>query len=476
MLVQGAFVCTTTCNVDGDCPRSDAGTPISCCSGICVDTAVDARHCGACGAACAQPPGGAPACAGGHCVIGACDADRLDCDGDAANGCEVNPRGDVGNCGACGKACAGGANQANACTDGVCSTSCNAGFADCDADAANGCEVDTRTDTMNCGACGGACAVGNGLARCQGGACAVDGCNPGFGDCNQSVKDGCETDLRQDTGHCGGCGNACQVAHGAPLCRNGSCAVAACDTGFADCNMTAMDGCEVSVANDPASCGGCGRRCSGPNSMQGCQMGACQIDSCAKGYSDCDKKVETGCESDVGSDLKNCGGCGNACAVPQNGNPACVNGVCGLKDCQPGFADCNMMAMDGCEADLTGLKHCGGCGKACVGPQNTDVSCNGGVCAVNGCLKGFSDCDGNPNNGCEARPCPACVNGVQDGDETDIDCGGKLCEPCKEGKACVVGADCESASCDTVCCQIGFQCDIFGCIPVCVRSCKTCSL
>jgi hypothetical protein len=42
-----------------------------------------------------------------------------------------------------------------ACQSGFCTViSCDYGFLDCDGDALNGCEVDLRTDLENCGACG----------------------------------------------------------------------------------------------------------------------------------------------------------------------------------------------------------------------------------------------------------------------------------------------------------------------------------
>jgi len=46
-----------------------------------------------------------------------------------------------------------------ACTDGVVSIMrCSKGFADCDSEASNGCEVDLMNDNDNCGSCGNACA------------------------------------------------------------------------------------------------------------------------------------------------------------------------------------------------------------------------------------------------------------------------------------------------------------------------------
>ena len=41
---------------------------------------------------------------------------------------------------------------------------------------------------------------------------------------------------------------------------------------------------------------------------------------------------------------------------------------------------------------------------------------------------------------------PACADGVQNGDETDVDCGGS-CGACAEGDACAAPADCASLIC-----------------------------
>ena len=40
----------------------------------------------------------------------------------------------------------------------------------------------------------------------------------------------------------------------------------------------------------------------------------------------------------------------------------------------------------------------------------------------------------------------ACANGVLDGDETDVDCGG-TCAACGTGKGCKAGKDCQSTFC-----------------------------
>ncbi len=50
---------------------------------------------------------------------------------------------------------------------------------------------------------------------------------------------------------------------------------------------------------------------------------------------------------------------------------------------------------------------------------------------------------------------PACANGVEDGLETDVDCGGPRCEACAAGDACSEDLDCRSLSCDTGACAVG---------------------
>ncbi|WP_081864982.1 hypothetical protein [Chondromyces apiculatus] len=40
-----------------------------------------------------------------------------------------------------------------------------------------------------------------------------------------------------------------------------------------------------------------------------------------------------------------------------------------------------------------------------------------------------------------------CIDGVQNGFETDVDCGGMYCEPCQEGLHCVFHNDCRRGVC-----------------------------
>ncbi len=96
---------------------------------------------------------------------------------------------------------------------------CGFGSADCDGDPANGCETDTLNDPGHCGGCNSVCASGgNGVAVCVKGTCQLE-CNDGFGDCDGSAKNGCETPLASDPKNCGACKVACMVA-----CVAGHCA------------------------------------------------------------------------------------------------------------------------------------------------------------------------------------------------------------------------------------------------------------
>ncbi|KYF62115.1 peptidase [Sorangium cellulosum] len=50
---------------------------------------------------------------------------------------------------------------------------------------------------------------------------------------------------------------------------------------------------------------------------------------------------------------------------------------------------------------------------------------------------------------------PTCTDGVQNGTETDVDCGGTCTADCANGDTCSVNADCTSANCVAGVCQAG---------------------
>jgi hypothetical protein len=184
--------------------RPDVGVDVPCaagstrCGAACVSTATDLAHCGACGRACA-PAHAAAMCAGGACQISRCDTGYVDCDGDAANGCEAMPTSDARNCGGCGIACGGAA-------------TCVAGACVCGGVMCAGRCADLATDRANCGACGYACSPG---VACASARCGSMACAPGLTECGGRC-----VDAANDEAHCGACGRVCGAG---TTCVRGAC-------------------------------------------------------------------------------------------------------------------------------------------------------------------------------------------------------------------------------------------------------------
>jgi Stigma-specific protein, Stig1 len=456
------------------------------------------QNCGRCGNACSLPYANS-ACRAGACAIASCEASHGDCDANPANGCEADLRADISHCGACGRACAF-ANASARCEAGVCRLgACSAGFADCDNNPANGCEVDLRVSAAHCGGCGAACSTNNGRSACVDRACVVLACAAGFADCDGVATNLCEADTRQSISNCGRCGVACVLPRATPVCRDGACAVARCEAGFADCNGDPVDGCEVDLRESAQHCGACGRACTVANGTGSCSGGSCRVASCAPGFADCDGMPGNGCEVDIrsaqhcggcnqacppgsfcnanqcaslcgpgfsfcsgacytlGTDPRHCGACGNACPTRANSSPQCVQGICGIA-CVAGWGDCDGNVANGCEANLqTSRSHCGRCGVACVGAPNAEAVCEGGGCQQR-CVAGWGDCDGSAVNGCEHNVsndpgnCGACLSRCPRPANALPTCSGGVC-----GRTCNAGwGDCDGAP------QNGCEVNLFG--------------
>ncbi len=465
--------------VAGSCVLSCAPGLVPC--GMdCAQRLSDPMNCGSCGRVCIVAHATA-ACAGGVCGPGQCDPGFGDCDGNRANGCETSTTDDLANCGACGAVCAPSRAATSICSSGVCRVlTCRMGYADCDGDAANGCEVDLNTnaahcgscpnvcpgggacsagrcqtsscpsgsaecmpdsvtcetnvtsDPMNCGACGNVCSLPNAMSQCARSTCAVTACNGGYGDCDMMAANGCETDTRASLSNCGACGAACNLANASGACVGGRCAIAACNDGYGDCDANPANGCETDLNASPANCGACASACTAQNATASCVAGRCGVGVCNAGFADCDMNPANGCEADTATSDSNCGACGTVCALP-NAASSCAMGVCTLGACRDGFADCDMNPANGCEVDLrTDAAHCGACATSCV-IANGMPACAAGRCAVGTCNMGFADCDMNPANGCEV----------------DLTSSSQSCGRC--GNACGSVQICSAGTCRTGC-------------------------
>jgi hypothetical protein len=105
--------------------------------------------------------------------------------------------------------------------------------------------------------------------------------------------------------------------------------------------------------------------------------------------------------------------------------------------------------------------------------SETDVDCGGGTCPPcehDKACQGTGDCLSRvcTNQVCQA---PSCSDTVKNETETDIDCGGN-CPKCGAGKACLVNGDCVSNVCQSQVCQptcaersctLDTQCAAVGC-------------
>jgi len=522
---NGAAACVAGACTLGACAAGWANCDGGSANGCEADLS-SVQSCGACGNVCPAPVGGgAPTCEEGICGPQPCPAGRGDCDEDPDTGCETDLTTSLGDCGACGRTCPTPAHGIAACVAGQCALGgCAAGWGDCDGDPANGCEVDLSSSTGACGACGQACPTpAHASATCVDGACGMGACAAGWGDCDGLAANGCEASLQASVANCGSCGNVCADApDGDAICVAGVCDVARCPEGQGDCDGDAANGCETALDSSVANCGGCGNTCADPaRGEAGCAAGLCVVSSCDEGYGDCDGDAANGCEADLWASPEHCGGCDQGCSADDcAGRPAvcrqsqgqpglyyllygarcdldgdggltladvepviapgcsradfnycvessricaggqqdgdygcnswredCTNGepvpVCSCSDvgCAAGWADCDGEAGNGCEQNLSSSPQaCGACGNACPQPANAEAVCQDGVCGAGPCRPGFGDCDGDPTNGCEADlrtsagSCGACGNTCPAPPHEDSQCfqgvcGGPDCDP-----------------------------------------------
>jgi hypothetical protein len=300
-------------------------------------------------------------------------------------------------------------------------------------------------------------------------------------------------------------GNPCT----ADACTNGTCA-SANDNGFVpdDGNDCTADACVQGVATNTPQSGPCGvggvLQCNAQGECAGCtsadQCGTsnpCQTWTCTPATI-CDVA-----RMPEGSPLADptpgdcvsmaCDAIGNAKVVNDDTDLPAEDGMpCTAEVCVAGVPDHPPSAVGApCAGNSTYCNAAGACvpctgtfgcatGEICFnetecvsctdGVQNgseVSVDCGGADCPL--CPDGQTcgadgDClSGNCDEG--AGICVSCMDGILNGDESDKDCGGS-CPDCGTGKDCGGSGDCGSTFCfDGVCCAMD-----------CAGACKSCDL
>ncbi len=320
---------------------------------------------------------------------------------------------------------------------GTCGTACAVGGLCC-----TGACVDPAVDSKNCSACGKACSATNATVACEASACVLKGCDAGFADCDNSVANGCEIDTKTDPNNCSACAKACSIANGIAGCDAGACSISSCNDGFADCDKSAANGCEITTLSDAKNCGACGKDCGVvANGTTSCGSGVCAV-TCNPGFFDCDANAGNGCEVNVSIDAKNCGKCGTVCPSYPNSTPGCANSACNISACTGAFLNCDLNLVNGCEVNGgTDVKSCGKCGNVCPAVANGAVACAAGACGIGSCNAGFKDCK----------------NGYADGCETPVSADINNCGACNNKCAVANGTPgCTNSTCGVAACSAGF--------------------
>jgi hypothetical protein len=174
--------------------------------------------------------------------------------------------------------------------------------------------------------------------------CALD-CDPGWADCNNDASDGCEVSLA--TADKKLCGNVCFASDS--CCTNADCIAepfpAACYVGMCSGAGGACTYVEKSTAT---ICGGTCCNAIGGNCRSDCTL------MCLAEKGNCNGDSGDGCETDLRTSVAHCGACGRACrADSENVDTAvCAGGVCASTS-KPGPSNCSQPAAsmldDGCE-------------------------------------------------------------------------------------------------------------------------------
>src|SRR5690606_31059606 len=93
-----------------------------------------------------------------------------------------------------------------------------------------------------------------------------------------------------------------------------------------------------------------------------CSAGQCEF-VCQIGFADCDELEENDCEASL-DEPTTCGSCTNDCTgvLANVAQAACEAGACGIGECAVGWLDCDGSAANGCETNAFLVNSCGSCG------------------------------------------------------------------------------------------------------------------
>ncbi|MGE0322741.1 MAG: hypothetical protein AB7K71_07825 [Polyangiaceae bacterium] len=199
-------------------------------------------------------------------------------------------------------------------------------------DAGADAELDATTDSSDCVL---------GTKRC--GTACVDVNDPSFG---------CTSDS---------CAPCAVAAHVQAICGASGCEPQGCEPGFGSCDDDPGNGCETPLGT-ATDCSTCGEVCSAPSGDVACDASQfrCVIQSCPAGSGDCNDDPSDGCENPLNS-LDHCGSCASVCPP----NFSCNDAGGGFKCACPDSPSCNAGSDGSC---VQGLCVCGG-GTLCAAGQ-----------------------------------------------------------------------------------------------------------
>lgn len=466
-----------SCLLSNDCTSmvclSDVCQPPSCDDGVRNGTETDEDCGGACGSTCETDESCTDAldCESLVCDVSTETCAAPTCDDGAPNGNETDVDCGGPECPSC--PAPGNCVMGTDCISGVCDGG-QCVPASCDDGVLNGDETDT-----DCG--GDVCAPCDGGETClEADDCASEICDAGTcadASCDDGVRNQGETDV-----DCGGA--ACDPCDDGQGCETGTdCVSLSCDPvaevcEAPTCSDGVLNGNETGADCGGPDCGGCptGGGCSGDSD---CLSMVCDASAGACEAPACDDGVVNGGESDVDCGGPDCEPCDDGQTCLFTGD--CASMVCLMEVCQPSACDDGIQ--NGDETDLDCGGSCQPCddGQSCTVPGDcTSGVCDGGACAAATCDDGVengnetgTDCGGPDCNACpagegcsgnddcvsgvcdlvaETCSAPACDDGVLNGTETDVDCGGDACPACDPGETCVDEDDCISGGCtDNAC-------------------------